>query len=240
MEPVLIGPDHPAVTGRAGRNVRLAVVDSGVSASHDHVPRVAGGVSLLGDAGARTDFEDRIGHGTAVSAAILEKAPEVSLYAVRVFEKSLSTRSEVLVRGIDWAVDQRLRVINLSLGTGNPDRAEVLAAAVKRAVDRGSIVVAAAEHRGRDWLPGCLPGVVGVVLNRECPRDHVILTATSRGQAAIAASGYPRPIPGVPPERNLSGISFAVANVSGFVARVLEGRPGVSTAEEVLDILGYP
>jgi hypothetical protein len=33
------------------------------------------------------------------------------------------------------------------------------------------------------------------------------------------ASGYPRPIPGVPADRNLHGISFAVANVTGFVAR---------------------
>lgn len=35
------------------------------------------------------------------------------------------------------------------------------------------------------------------------------------------ASGYPRPIPGVPPERNLKGISFAVANVTGVLARAM-------------------
>jgi hypothetical protein len=33
------------------------------------------------------------------------------------------------------------------------------------------------------------------------------------------ASPYPRDIPGVPRERNLNGVSFAVANMSGFVAR---------------------
>ena len=37
------------------------------------------------------------------------------------------------------------------------------------------------------------------------------------------ASAYPRSIPGVPRERNLSGVSFAVANVTGFLARMLEG-----------------
>jgi hypothetical protein len=37
--------------------------------------------------------------------------------------------------------------------------------------------------------------------------------------ATFYASGYPRPIPGVEPERNLSGVSFAVANMTGFVAR---------------------
>jgi len=36
------------------------------------------------------------------------------------------------------------------------------------------------------------------------------------------ASGYPRPVPGVPPARNLHGISFAVANMTGFVARACE------------------
>jgi hypothetical protein len=38
----------------------------------------------------------------------------------------------------------------------------------------------------------------------------------------VHASPFPRPIPGVPPERNLAGVSFAVANVTGFLARVLE------------------
>jgi hypothetical protein len=37
----------------------------------------------------------------------------------------------------------------------------------------------------------------------------------------LRASGYPRPIPGVPPERNLRGVSFAVANATGVIARFL-------------------
>ena len=38
----------------------------------------------------------------------------------------------------------------------------------------------------------------------------------------FAASGFPRSLPGVPPKRNLHGISFAVANMTGFVARACE------------------
>ena len=49
-------------------------------------------------------------------------------------------------------------------------------------------------------------------------------TACVRPGAASSflASGYPRPAPGIPKERNLQGISFAVANMSGFAARALE------------------
>jgi hypothetical protein len=39
------------------------------------------------------------------------------------------------------------------------------------------------------------------------------------------ASGYPRPVPGLPQERNLNGISFAVANMTGFVARARQACP---------------
>ena len=44
------------------------------------------------------------------------------------------------------------------------------------------------------------------------------------GSVFWRASPYPRPIDGVPPERNLKGLSFAVANVTGLLAA--EVRPG--------------
>jgi hypothetical protein len=68
------------------------------------------------------------------------------------------------------------------------------------------------------WLPGSLPGVIPVQLDWECPRDRFRCVEID-GTTVFRASGYPRPIPGVPPDRNLHGISFAVANVTGFVAR---------------------
>ena len=57
------------------------------------------------------------------------------------------------------------------------------------------------------------------------------------GGGVVAAAPYPRPIPGVPRERNLSGISFAVANVTGMLARVLEGHEGPVTREVCLGAL---
>jgi hypothetical protein len=44
----------------------------------------------------------------------------------------------------------------------------------------------------------------------------------------MRASGYPRPIPGVPPERNLRGQSFAVANATGILALLIESGPAIS------------
>src|SRR5690606_28115986 len=69
--------------------------------------------------------------------------------------------------------------------------------------------------------PGSLPDVINVDVDWECPRDSYAVKAID-GRDVFYASGYPRPAPGVPPQRNLYGISFAVANMSAFVARACE------------------
>jgi len=199
--------------------VRVAVVDSGIHAGHPHVGEVAGGIHIHGDLSTDGDWIDRLGHGTAVAAAIREKAPAVELLAVRVFDRALSTSAAVLARAIDWSAEQGASFINLSLGTRNPEHAAILQAALDDAAQRGARVVSASRHEGVDWFPGSLPGAVGVVLDWDCPREEIRPQATPDGRQVYAASGYPRPIPGVPPERNLKGISFAVANVTGVLSR---------------------
>jgi hypothetical protein len=216
--------DGAPFAGLTGAGVRVAVIDSGVHPGNPHVGSASvTGVRIGADGEIDDDFVDRIGHGTAVSAAILEKAPGIELIAVRVFDRTLATSGEVLARAIIWAAEHGARVINLSLGTSNPARAARLGAAVGDAVAAGAIVVSARESSGVQWLPGSLPNVVGVTLDTSCDRNEIIAMFDDPAHPlGVAASGYPRPIPGVPVERNLSGISFAVANVTGFLARLLE------------------
>lgn len=199
--------------------VRIAVVDSGVHASHPHVNGVAGGVSITPDGRQETDYTDRLGHGTAVTAAIREKAPDAEIYAVKVFHDSLATRIESLAHALDWSGKNGMNLINLSLGTDNPQHEAVLRAAVDRLVGHGITLIAAYEDSGVRWLPGSIAGVVPVVLDWDCPRDAYRTSLLSDGRTLYHASGFPRPIPGVAPERNLKGISFAVANVTGLLAR---------------------
>ena len=213
--------------------VRVAIIDSGVHASHPHVAGVAGGVAIDADDREHDDYVDRLGHGTAVAAAIREKAPDAALYAVRVFDRALSTRITTLVHAIDWAARAGMHLANLSLGTSKAEHAPVLREVIARAAAAGLIVVAAHDDEGARWLPGSLAGVLAVQLDWTCPRDE-FRYAHVDGRTVFRASGYPRPIPGVPPERNLQGVSFAVANMTGFAARV---RSGHATLDALVDAL---
>ena len=211
-----------------GKGVRVAVIDSGVHATHPHIGGVAGGVTI-GDNGNEPGYTDLVGHGTAVMAAIKEKAPDAEYFAVRVFHTSLRTTVDLLLRAIDWSLANRIDVINLSLGTTNPAHRERFAPAIARALKRGSILVSARDADGVPALPGSMAGVIGVELDWECPREEYYCKESPEG-LVVTASGYPRSLPGVPPARNLHGISFAVANATGFVVRACEGLADRSPA----------
>jgi len=121
-----------------GKGVAVAVIDSGVNPDHPHVSGVAGGVriDLVGDAS--DDFVDRLGHGTAVFAAIQEKAAGADIFAVRVFEDQLRTSARALVAAIDWAAERRMQVVNLSLGTLREEHAGPLGQALERLARAGA------------------------------------------------------------------------------------------------------
>ena len=204
----------------------MAVIDSGVHTAHPHVGVVAESVCVDPPDG---DAIDRLGHGTAVAAAIRDIAPGAALIVGKIFDRALATNAAALARGIAWATSRGARVINLSLGTANQAHEEVLRESVARAVEAGVFVVSARTSDGVDWLPGLLPGVVSVVADPRLDREELLID-----ESGFTAAPYPRSIPGVPKERNLSGVSFAVANVSGFLARLLEGRPDLSSVEAVL------
>ena len=207
-----------------GKGVRIAVIDSGVHAAHPHVRGVAGGIAIREDGTLLDDYVDRLGHGTAVTAAIREKAPGAEIFAIKVFWRALATDIVTLVRAIDEAAMRGAAVINLSLGTSEMQHRDRLEAAVARARAHNAIIVAANDEGGVRWLPGCLAGVVPVRADWTCARDTYGI-AFVEDRPVLSTSPYPRDIPGVPRDRNVNGVSFAVANAAGFVARALEASP---------------
>lgn len=212
---------------------RIAVIDSGVHPIHPHITagRLLPGVSVLADGTVLTDATetlDKLGHGTAVTAAIQELAPEAEILPIRVFRDGLRASARALATGIRQAIEAQCDLINLSLGTANPQHAEVFALLAEEAAAQGALIVAAFEAEGQPCWPGSLPQVLGVGLDWDLPRGEPRLSPDCR---MVMASGYPRPIPGVEPRRNLYGVSFAVAQVTGWIAaRGLFGRDAVLAA----------
>ncbi len=222
--------ETPAFAGFTGRGVRIGVIDSGAHPDHPHIGRMSGGV-MISPQGEIEDGEavwlDRLGHGTAVTAAILEKAPAADCFAVKVFDQELRTTGAALLAALDWCVRQRMDIVNLSLGSTNPKHQGAFAEAAVRAEAAGVLLVAAHSAEGVPCHPGSLPTVLAVELDWDCPREGYHRRPSGEDGVLVLASGFPRPIPGVAPRRNLYGVSFAVANMTGIAARAWEAlEPG--------------
>ena len=205
-----------------GKGVRIGVIDSGVHPRHPHISaeRLIGAAAVARDGSVSEDANDsldRLGHGTAVTAAIQEKAPDAELLIVRVFHDKLAASAAALVAAIDYCVAQGVDLINLSLGSTNAAHRAVFQLAAERALARDTLLVAAREVGEAPCFPGSLPIVLGVGLDWDCPRDRFRVRTMEDG-LVFNASGYPRPIDGAPQHRNLHGISFAVAQMTAFAA----------------------
>ena len=192
---------------RTGRGVSIAVIDSGAHPGHPHLGLLAGGIALTPDGSAHDNLTDRLGHGTAVTAAIQEKAPGARVHVARIFHDELATSARTLAKAIDWAGERSCRLANLSLGTPRQSRIEQLQPAVERAARAGTLVIAAFSHEGERWLPGSLPGALGVCLDWDLPRHRVRV-----GRRDGRASCMRRAIPGRSRASHRPGISTASAS----------------------------
>lgn len=202
--------------------VRVGIVDSGINARDPQVVAVEGGAGIrFRDGRIERDaaWEDRLGHGTAVAATIREHAPWASLYSIRVFHRTLEAHFEAILDALDWGVEERLDLLNLSLGCANRDRDETFDSACARAAERGVAVVSAAGPEGGSAF---LAVAADYALEGEAIRFE---------RGLFHASPWARQRGVLPREKNFHGTSFAVAHVTGIAARLLsEGERSLREA----------
>lgn len=177
----------PVFGGLDGRDVRVAVLDTGLDARH---PALAGRVDTeacrnMTPMGAPTHYHDANGHGTHVAGIIAAEprpgaimagiAPAATLIGVKVFDDRGSTTDLIIAAGVRHAVSVGAKVINLSLGGVElpglerfSPGAEQVYAAIHEALAAGVIVVCAAGNMG-DFskdntinAPGSYGGVITV------------------------------------------------------------------------------
>jgi len=218
------------VAAPTGTGVKVALIDSGVNAQHSHVGHVAGGIQFfLSDEGTvqtSPEYPDHMGHGTALAGVLRAKAPQVELYAVKIFSDHLATSFPVLEAALHWAIEQRIKIINLSLGLINPDHRTSLTEIVIRIQEANLVLVAASPPDRSDVLPATLPGVIGVAGDETCAWDEHRYMAESA--VPVRTHPHPRPLPGPAQGQNFHGHSFASAHISALLALQAEHQPDLS------------
>ena len=231
---------HKASTGRG---VSVAILDSGVDASH---PDLKGQVSV------EENFVDaRAGvaesHGTAVAgiigaradrgARIVGIAPQATLMALRAcWEVSSSQQtlcsSFTLAKALQFAIEDNAQVINMSLA-GPEDR--LVGRLLDVALERDATIVTAVDAQmPGGGFPASHPGVLAVSDLTITEESSSPSKQSSAFEQVLFAPGDD--IPTIAPGGHwsiVSGSSFAAAHVSGMVALVRELAPSMTMRQSL-------
>lgn len=229
--------------GTGTNGVTVAVIDSGVLASH---PDLAGKVLAGYDFhNADSDPSDDNGHGTAVAG--LSAAASNNLLGMagiawanpilpaKVLGADGSGSYSAISNAITWAADRGARVINLSLG--GTASSLTLQQAINYAWSRNAVVIAAAGNNGNNVLfyPAACTNVVAVsATNASDVRpswsnfgSYVDLSAPGENVLSLqGASSY----------SSWNGTSFSSPITAGVVALMISANPGLSN-QAVVDLL---
>jgi subtilisin family serine protease len=224
-----------------GKGVTVAVIDSEVDRAH---PEFGHAIAEEFDAVGQPDKPHT--HGTGMAGAIIAQsrlmgvAPGARTLAVHAFstsgpQQSAQATTQHIIAGLDWALGKGARVINMSFaGPYDP----MLALALKRASEKGAILIAAVGNAGSKsppLYPAADPHVIGVTATDE--NDKPYADANAGVQVAVAAPGVSVMVPAPAGAYQLTtGTSVAAAHVSGVAALLLERHPEAD-AQTILEVL---
>ena len=224
---------------RTGAGIKVAMLDTGFEMAH---PDFAGRQITAQSFVSGLDAQDRHGHGTHVTGTACGPAApaagrrygvagQAQIFVGKVLNDSGSGTDANILAGINWAITNACDVVSMSLGADVPDMNPTYTAVGSRALDRGTLIVAAAGNNAN--RPGGNPGLVGAPANS----PYILAVAALDQQLAVApfsarsGSGPGGQVdlagPGVDvysswilPDRyqTISGTSMATPHVAGLAA----------------------
>ncbi|NUT21837.1 MAG: S8 family serine peptidase [Hamadaea sp.] len=249
-------------SGLRGDGVTVAVLDSGYDKTHRDLASAVTQARGFTDAGT-DDTADGVGHGTHVASIVAGRgvesagkytgvAPGATLIVGKVLDDAGYGYDDWILAGMQWAVDQHARVVNMSLGGGPTDGTDPLSEAINQLTrDSGTLFVVAAGNFGADQSvasPGAATEAltVGSVTKQDSlspfssrgPRigDAAIKPdLTAPGSDIVAARAVGTPAGDEDPVDDhytrLSGTSMAAPHVAGAAALLAQKHPEWTAAQ---------
>jgi subtilisin len=217
-----------------GTGVRVAIVDSGVAPEllGNHSESLSFRVKSSGLLATveRCPPGDVRQHGTAVASIVRSLAPEAELTSVRVLDDLGRSQARSLKIALEFCIRQGFDVVNVSLGTRQPDVILDLYEIVDQAAMAGVILVCATDNSGTPDYPAACSSLISV--DRLQSSDPYALQFRTGHRVAFLARGVQVPVLSPHGSQHfVSGSSYACPHVSAFAARLRSAQQSLQPFE---------
>lgn len=213
-----------------GRGVSVAIVDSGIDVTHTHLRGRIRSSSEAFKEGKRIVFRDSesgdaAGHGTACAGVVLTIAPDSDIHSIKVLGSAGIGDGDSFLAGLEFAIKQGHRIINLSLGTTKPQYAAPLRDLLDRAYLAGCIVVSAANNLPQPSFPSVFSSSL-IAVSKDAEQDPFKFGFRFGEVIEMTAPGVNvRTTWTGNSHKTVTGNSFACPHVSAVLALLLERYP---------------
>jgi len=221
--------------GATGEGVKVAIIDSGVEGSH---PVVQGrlvrsvAVQIVDDEATVVDDEpiDMYGHATACAGIVVGLAPQVEIYSVRVLGADLRGKGAAFLAGLEWAVEQGVNAMNLSLSSKSERLFPYFHEIVDDAYFKHVALICAVNNVPGLSFPSTFSSVFSVAAHA-IPDPETFFYNPSP-PVEWGAWGVDVPIGWKDGGTTVAtGNSFAAPHMCGLVARIQSKHPGLTPFE---------
>jgi subtilisin len=155
-----------AFGGATGKGIDVCILDSGVDGEHPLVNGVDSAVAVVFDGDETRIVPDEegdvVGHGSACAGIVRALAPECRLHSVRVLGSGNTGTGDLILAGLEYAIEQGYNVVNMSLSTTKRRFAESLHELADDAYFKGSVLVASAHNMPVESYPWRFSSVISV------------------------------------------------------------------------------
>ena len=215
--------------GSTGAGVRVCILDSGIELDHPLVGRVDRSVAVLRDDDGElqvldNDEGDLCGHGTACAGIVRSLAPDCELVSVRVLGAGYTGGGEILLAGLEWAIEQGFQVVNMSLSTTRTRYVERLHELADHAYFRRVLLVASAHNMPVESFPWRFASVVSVGSHEEA--DPLTFFYNPSPPVEFFGRGLDLDVAWLDGGTlRCTGNSFATPHIAGICALILAKHP---------------
>lgn len=204
--------------------IKICIIDTGICKSHQALTNLAvNGISINNCEHINDDYNDEIGHGTAVCNILYKHNHDIEVFAIKLFSlDELCVDQNKIMFALNYVYENiECDILNLSLGSCQCQKPLELYRSCCKIREKGTIIVAAFENGGAMSYPAAFDNVIGVTSGETCININDIEYYVD-SEINIATKGNRQKVAWIdPPYIISSGNSFACAHASGIISVLL-------------------